>query len=136
MSCVLSSDVIPRVSPDHLPLYVHCFFTAEERNLRRQTLLLARECLQSVRYLKYNSDPSYILRVFNAGFERLSKEELDCLHQAHAIRFEGKSTLERLKRELIAHIFQGVCLVHRDQHLLSVLVGCLDFLSEFYFPLR
>ncbi|KAK0444481.1 hypothetical protein EV421DRAFT_1903106 [Armillaria borealis] len=102
--------------------------TTEVRYLDCFTPLFA-----AVRYMPYACEPSYLLRVVNAEFERLNLFWLKAIAGAHHIETSGSEGIGWYQNAVSEHLLLGHCLSWVDSPIPEIPIGCLDFLAEFYF---
>ncbi len=134
LSCVVGSNIIADVTSTRLSLYADFFVPSVARNRRRAAETASVQRLSAVRYAPYMDESSYLLRIVNAGFERMSECELKAIARAHCIDIPSSSTRPALRKMIANHLFLGHCSFSVGNAVSTIPVGCLDFLAEFYFP--
>ncbi len=134
LSCIVSSGIIGSVDSAYVPMYANFFVPAVGRNRRRAAGTAALGRLSAVRYAPYVDDRSYLLRIVNARFERMTEDELKRIAVAHcmsAVSLLGSPS--ELREAISEHLFLGHCLFKAADAIPTIPVGCLDFLADNYF---
>lgn len=134
LSCIVGSNVLANVASTHISLYADFLVPSATRNRCRATESAAVARLSAVRYAPYMDEPSYLLRIVNARFERMLEDELKAIARAHCIVTSSSTTSTVLRKLIADHLFLGQCSFRIGEAVPSIPVGCLDFLAEFYFP--
>ncbi len=133
VACVVSSDIIGKIDARHMDCFTPLFAAGIQRNKRRAASVGAAHRLVRVRYMPYARETSYLLRVVNAEFERLSLFRLKAIAGAHHIETSGGEGVGWYQNVVSEHLFLGHCLSWVDSPIPEIPIGCLDFLAEFYF---
>ncbi|SJL04129.1 uncharacterized protein ARMOST_07489 [Armillaria ostoyae] len=134
LSCIVSSGIIGSVDSACVPMYADFFVPAVGRNRRKAAGTAALGRLSAVRYAPYVDERSYLLRIVNAQFERMTEDELKRIAVAHSmLAVSLLVSPSELRKAISEHLFLGHCLFKAEDAIPTIPVGCLDFLADNYF---
>ncbi|PBK93253.1 hypothetical protein ARMGADRAFT_1080406 [Armillaria gallica] len=133
IACVVSSDIIGKIDARYMDCFTPLFGAGLQRNKRRAASVGAAHRLHRVRYMPFAREPSYLLRVVNAEFERLNLFRLKAIAGAHHIETSGGEGVGWYRNAISEHLFLGHCLSWVNSPIPEIPIGCLDFLAESYF---
>lgn len=136
VSSVVHSGVIDRVGSEFVGIYAELFAAHVNRNVRRQTMIGTAARCSALRYMPFDSEPLYLLRIFSTRFDRLTLDEYRDILAAHGVQCHRRASKMMLREAISNHLFLGHCVFRGRDPLHQIPVGCVDFLNEHYFPFQ
>ncbi|KAK0240632.1 hypothetical protein EDD85DRAFT_788639 [Armillaria nabsnona] len=105
----VEAHIIGKIDARYMDCFTPLFGAGLQHNKHRAASVGAAHRLHRVRYMPFAHEPSYLLRVVNAEFERLNLFRLKAIAGAHHIKTSGGEGVGWYRNAISEHPFLGHC---------------------------